>query len=113
MAAGIYRTTMEKNYPLIATSMDAGQHWVYTLDSSVPNVPPNNYLDNGEFLGVQCRGQNCVAVGLYEASDIPGTLYPLIATSSDSGASWLYTLDSRSYLLPSDYLDSGYWNAVF
>ena len=108
VAVGMYTKSELKGYPLIATSVNSGLSWTYTLDDSMPATAPSGYFNNGKFSDVACTGSHCVAVGSYQ-SKIGNTPFnfPLIASSNNSGQSWTYTLDrSTSSELPSDFSKS-------
>lgn len=89
-------TAGANEYPMIATSVNGGTSWSYTLDNSSPT--PTGYTNNASLTNVSCQGSNCVAGGMY----ITATDYALIAFSSDAGANWTYTLDNTQ--LPSDFV---------
>ena len=111
VAAGNYTSTNGSViYPLLATSSDGGASWAYTLDSTTSTSVPDNYSNSGTFNGVSCSGLNCVAAGSYSPQEADP--YPLIATSSNGGTSWLYTLDGTTTGLPEDYYSTGIFNSV-
>ena len=114
VAAGSYQDTNETSYPLLATSSDSGASWVYTLDSATSPSVPSRFSNDGSFNGVSCRGLNCVAAGSYTSTNgiSQNPEYPLLATSSDGGVSWTYTLDSTtSPSVPSDYSNNARFNS--
>lgn len=51
VASGQYTSTNTKSYPLIATSINGGITWSYTLDSTI-TILPSDYLNNGIFNSV-------------------------------------------------------------
>lgn len=94
-------------HPLLATSTDGGLHWVYTIDSSTP-VLPSGAPTNGSFASANCSGQTCVAAGSYGYST---RTYPLLATSTDGGVHWAYTIDSNTPILPNG-VNNGSFNSA-
>ncbi|MFI4919063.1 MAG: sialidase family protein [Legionellales bacterium] len=107
VAAGNYSNGVAI-YPLIATSKDSGNTWVYTLDSLTPTSVPGDFStanNTGVFASASCTGQTCVVAGTYPNSTAQ---YPLIATSQDGGNTWGYTLDSSSTpSVPTDFSTVG------
>lgn len=104
VAAGQYQSSTSA-FPLLATSADGGTTWTYTLYSS---SVPADYLNNGVFNSITCAGLNCIAAGQYQSTNPGHPTYPLLATSTDGGATWAYTLDSTTIpSVPLDYYNSG------
>ena len=70
--------------PLLAQSSDGGLTWVYptAITSQLPG-----FGDNAYFKSVSCSGNYCIAVG--ENYNGVNTI-PLLAQSSDGGATWSY-----------------------
>lgn len=93
-------------YPLLAMSTNGGLNWTYTIDSSSPTTQPANYDNYGLFNTTSCSSNNCIAAGQYNDGT---TTYPLLATSTQDNASWIYTIDSTT--LPSNYDSLGIFNA--
>lgn len=100
IAVGGYDSSTRAN-SLIATSIDNGAKWSYTLSGvtgpSIPaalanSVPAYNF-DGGPapLWAVDCVQNNCSAVGGYGTQP-----YPLIASSTDSGQTWSYTMTAHS-----------------
>jgi hypothetical protein len=105
VAGGSYITNVATNYPVIASSIDGGSLWTYTLDSSTSLPLPSDYNGNGSFFAVTCSGQICVAGGQYQNNT--GITYPLIASSKNGGGSWTYSFDSSTSPLPSGFFSNG------
>jgi hypothetical protein len=78
-------------YPLLAKSMDGGVSWSYAIDSLTPTLP--NGTTSGHFTSANCSGQTCLAAGQYSNDS---KVYPLLALSTDGGASWSYRIDLRT-----------------
>ncbi|MCW8408822.1 glycoside hydrolase [Legionella sp. PATHC035] len=92
-------------YPLLASSLDGGTTWTYTIEKA-KNLP-SGFTDKGTFLGVTCSGSRCIASGLYFDNSIQ---YPLVANSQNGGATWTYTIEA-SKPLPLDFSTGGFINS--
>ena len=93
---------------MVASSADAGKTWTYTIDNQTSPSVPAGFTNSGYFNSANCNGFICVATGYYlGGSNQPYIQYPLIASSTDGGASWKYTLDSAQPTRPSDYYTAG------
>ncbi|MCW8398946.1 hypothetical protein OQJ26_09105 [Legionella sp. PATHC038] len=92
-------------YPLLASSLDGGTTWTYTIAKN-KNLP-SGFTDIGTFLRVHCSGSRCIASGLYFGNSIQ---YPLVANSQDGGATWIYSIDA-SKTLPLDFSTGGFINS--
>ena len=81
--------------------------------STAPGLPPSAYSNFGGFISSSCTGTGgtaiCIAGGLYHATN--GTDYPMLALSTNGGATWSYPVDS-SGLLPSDYSNNGEFKSL-
>lgn len=107
IAAGYFQRPMQGTKPLLAASQDGGEQWNYAI-ADTPLLPAGCTLGAfAEGYGTQfndwdCNGSSCVAVGQCTkdlASNNRAT-WPLIATSTDSGRSWRYTMTPNNSLLP-------------
>jgi hypothetical protein len=110
IAAGVYTTSTHPsiNYPLLASSKDAGLTWIYTIDSqTTPSAPPG-FTTFGTFNSTSCNGLICVAAGQY----LGQLHYPLIASSTDGGLSWVYSLNNTQPMLPNDYVNTGNFSSA-
>ena len=105
IAAGSYQTTAMNNptYPLLASSTNGGTTWTYTIDSQTTPSVPTNYTLSGSFQATSCAGLHCIAAGSYQTGAVTNPTYPLLASSTDGGRTWTYTIDSTSPGLPMDY----------
>lgn len=88
-------------FPLVATSNDMGNTWIYTTAGLSP-LPPAA-IDKMELFSSSCSGTNCIASGYYNGTP-PYNSYPVVAQSSDGGNTWGYQLTNVSPVLPSDFL---------
>ena len=107
IAAGQY-SNGTTNYPLLANSTNGGATWTYSITSSAPTLP-SDYSNSGTFSGASCSGLNCVAAGGYSNGT---TYYPLLANSTNGGATWTYSITSSATTLPSDYINYGRFNGA-
>lgn len=74
--------------PFLATSNDAGRTWRYTLAPMSPSLPSACGINSVSLLNsTSCSGTQCIAVG--DCGSETST-QPLLASSSNSGASWGY-----------------------
>ena len=89
------------SYPLAAHSKDGGETWGYVIDSTRPQLPAD--YNFGKLNGVSCKGLHCVAVGDYFDLGTGNITHPLLANSSDGGASWEYVIDGSFDKYPADY----------
>ncbi|MFI4918957.1 MAG: hypothetical protein ACHP65_05320, partial [Legionellales bacterium] len=117
LAVGAYSNSSSFSrvqYPLIASSKDGGNTWIYTLDSATATSVPANFNNGGNFKSASCSGQTCVTAGFYSnGSGFSGVQYPLIASSQDGGNTWSYTLDSATATsVPADFNGDGNFNNV-
>lgn len=99
VAVGQYTTTGSKVVPMAAYSSDSGASWNYPIDFVAEKLPVD-FNDNGSFNSVSCATiastDVCVAVGKYTDNGGSPKQNPLIATSTDGGATWAYTLTATS-----------------
>lgn len=94
MTAGSFCTdkACEHQYPLIAVTIDGGRTWNYPT-SVYKNLFSviDSHLKQAFFSDINCNGSEsslfCVASGQYSTGH---TTYPLVAYSTDKGASWFY-----------------------
>lgn len=109
IVVGLYVTNPPLiTYPLLASSADAGVTWTYTIDSHTTPSVPAGFTNFGIFNSASCNGLICVVVGQYQGMPNPPNIqYPLVASSTDGGATWDYTLDSTKPALPVDYATAG------
>jgi hypothetical protein len=105
IAAGQYLSNNTITYPLVATDVGNGLTWTYTMTSTNIPVRPSDYSTNGIFNSTSCSGNLCIAVGNYVSTNTKQ--YPLIATSTDGGVTWTYTLASNTLTYPTDYVNQG------
>lgn len=94
-------------YPFLAYSTDGGITWSYSIDSTHTPLPAD-YNNQGILKTTSCSGLNCITGGQYASA---ATTYPLLANSTDGGASWIYSIDSTHTPLPSDYASGGVLNS--
>lgn len=74
--------------PLLALSNDQGSTWSYPASITTPNVTPS-IANRAELIDAACDTSTCVAIGVYV--DGSGESHPLIASSTNAGASWSYS----------------------
>lgn len=94
MAAGSYCTDQFCNnmFPLLAVTTDGGKTWSYpsSIFANLSSIVDPNFL-TGFFSSVSCSGESessfCVAAGQYTTLE---NGLPLLAFSTDNGATWLY-----------------------
>ena len=105
IAVGSYQTVAMNNptYPLVASSTNGGATWVYTIDSHTSPSVPSDYTSSGSFISASCAGLNCIAAGSYQTVAMNNPTYPLVASSTNGGATWAYTIDNATSGLPMDY----------
>ncbi|MDR3443116.1 MAG: sialidase family protein [Legionella sp.] len=99
VAAGTYKNTNNKEYPLLARSGNGGASWSYVIDSAT-TLPPDFDIF-ASFASTNCSSQNCLAAGVYFPVD--GGTFPLLARSGNGGISWNYVIDNRPATLPKDF----------
>ncbi|MCE3533751.1 sialidase family protein, partial [Legionella resiliens] len=104
VAAGSYTNAGFTRFPLIATSINRGQSWTYTVSSSTPTLPENT--DEAFFNSVSCYGTTCIAAGQH-FNGVEGVGYPLLASSTNGGLTWTYRIFNGTPTLPSDFTSSG------
>jgi hypothetical protein len=94
IAVGQYDTDTG-TYPMIAVSTQGGARntWKYVID--VSSNLPNEYDGFASFDSASCSNTICVAGGQYSDDD-GNTFYPMLAVSTQSGASgsWKYVVDN-------------------
>jgi hypothetical protein len=104
IAVGRYRTTGAANFPLIEQSTDGGVTWSApsTVVSNLPALPGGSvpFFENASCLSAS---QFCIAAGSYGNV---ANVKPLLAVTSDNGATWTYP-DSAFSVLPSDFVNLG------
>ena len=90
-------------YPFVASSANGNSSsaWDFSLNSS---SLPSDFGGTSFLTSSSCSGATCVASGYY--TGLTGKQYPLVATSTNSGASWSYTLTSAN--LPNDFSNNAY-----
>lgn len=105
IAAGSYLVS-KSQYPLLATSLDSGLTWLYTITSASPVLPTvcTNPAGGADILiklnSSSCgNDQLCIAAGTC-AIDVEGNLSPLLATSTDGGTTWDYTITDTQPTMP-------------
>jgi len=84
--------------PLLATSLNGGTSWSYTITLDTPTLPSicsvygNADTGNASIVSASCSGQNCVAAGSCISED--GFELPLLAASQNGGATetWAYKI---------------------
>ncbi|WP_133137272.1 sialidase family protein [Legionella rowbothamii] len=108
IAVGSYTTFSYIYYPLVGLSTDNGSTWTFPINSS---TLVSDFSNNAVFYSASCSGNACIAVGRYENNQ--NSTYPLIATSSDKGQTWTYTMDSSIPQLPSDFLSTNAFGQVY
>lgn len=101
LAGGNYIGAFIK-YPSLAVSADAGATWTYAIEKN--NQLPPSFSDEGVISSVSCDGQLCAVGGQYSVS---GTLFPLLAVSTNAASSWTYKIDNDPPTLPSSYQAQG------
>lgn len=99
VAAGGYSTNLISK-PLLLLSKNYGKAWNF-LTSSLPS----DFMGEGLLNAMTCIGTSCTAVGSYANAT---QVKPLLLHSSDNGLSW----SVESLPLPSDFISSGYLNAL-
>lgn len=97
IAVGGYQASTFAQY--LVKSNDAGVTWTLGVDDSTPALP-SGYIF-GYFNAGSCSGQNCIAVGSAMFSPI-FQARPLVASSTDGGSTWAYTVSTTSSILPSN-----------
>ena len=114
IATGFYATTPSLiPYPLLASSADAGVTWTYKIDSQTTPSVPAGFTNSGSFNSASCNGLICVAAGQYLGTPKPPNIqYPLTASSTDGGATWVYTLDSSQPTLPGNFVTAGNFSSA-
>ena len=105
IAVGSYQTTTTNNptYPLLASSKNGGSTWAYTIDSLTAPSVPANYTLSGSFLSASCADLHCIAAGSYQTNAVNNPTYPLLASSTNGGKTWTFSIDSSTPGLPADY----------
>jgi hypothetical protein len=107
MVAGQYYNGTA-SYPLLAINT-SGSTWSYVLDSSAtPPSLPANFVNQGEFSGVNCSGTLCAAAGQY--ADTSGKQAPMLAVSTTGGSRWVYKIDDTNP--PTNFFDNGVFLSV-
>ena len=103
--------TVANVYPLVALTTNGGLTWSYPIENG--GTLPTDFNLNGSFNGVSCNGAGntavCMAVGSY--TDTSSNNYPMIALSTNGGASWSYPID-KSSVLPPGFGGNGSLNSV-
>lgn len=84
-------------YPLIATSNNGGQTWTYTVLNN-SSALPSDFSDRGFLYNVSCQGTTCIASGRYNQP-----LKPLLLSSTDSGVTWVSSIDSQTPTVPTGF----------
>jgi trimeric autotransporter adhesin len=87
IAVGQYRDSSGTGRPLLALSTDAGASWTFPTSITQPTTTPA-FSSNGNLSGASCNGSTCIAVGQYR--DSSAITHPLLALSTDAGASWTF-----------------------
>lgn len=107
IAGGTYIDTNAHQQAMLARSTDGGITWTYVIDATTgPSL--SNYLSSAAFYSVSCSGTVCAAGGVYTNTN--STPVPMLAQSTDSGATWTYVIDSNN--APSHLTDFGQFNSV-
>lgn len=102
IAVGYYRNKNDQWQPLLAVSQNVGLTWFYP-ETIITNLPAN--ASTPEFKKAYCKDQLCSAVGQYTLGI--NTTMPLLAKSTDGGATWNYVST-----LPDDYAYRGILNNI-
>ncbi|HHF7368023.1 TPA: hypothetical protein ACPSKY_003174 [Legionella bozemanae] len=111
VASGSYSDIDGVVYPLLIITTDKGAHWSYKIAKSYPQLPSDFDINpnsrGGNFNDSSCSGYFCAAAGSYTALNASGNqiIYPLLASSSDGGTSWSYTITSSN--LPPNFNSTG------
>ncbi len=87
--------------PLLAFTNDSGKTWTYPSDI-ISNLP--NQFISGKFYDASCNGNTCVAVGEYKDRQ---RTRPLLAVTTDMGATWKYPMEITSPILPTTFESGG------
>ncbi|MFI4918572.1 MAG: hypothetical protein ACHP65_03350 [Legionellales bacterium] len=103
IAAGSCNTSLG-TIPLLATSTNSGGDWSYTIGGSTPALPGSCAVGEGSFVSASCSGANCIAAG--SCSSAAGNM-PLLATSTNGGGTWSYTIGGSTPALPSSCVADG------
>ncbi len=110
VAGGVYYPTDAGSTPMLAAmTSSSGDKWDFSIDV---NGPLPSDLADGVFIGTDCTGNACLAVGGYLGSENYSNVYPMIAVSQKGGAknSWSYAIDSAD--VPSDYVGFGFFSNI-
>lgn len=102
--------TVRTQFPLLATSNNNGilGSWAYTLSTNSPQVSDD--MSIGQLNNVSCVGSVCIASGGYvNGMQITN---PLIATSTNSGADWFYSLSSSTPAMPVPIQNGGFGSSA-
>lgn len=107
VAAGYYYFDYTHGFgsPFVATSIDKGQSWTYTMTSFSAAVFPADYLNNGIVNSASCTGSNCIITGYYISN--PSRYDAFGFTSTDSGQTWVSTINRTTPAVPVDYTGYG------
>jgi len=89
LASGYYFNGVH-TIPLVEVSHDLGATWAYP-SSIMDTSSISDFTQVGALWGANCYGATCIVAGSYYSSG--GPQKPLVALSSDSGATWSYPSD--------------------
>jgi|GEM_PF-3338603 len=91
-------------HPLLALSKDAGKTWTYPEAVINPDTTPK-FQNTGQLFGASCSGRRCIATGRYQAVD--GLIHPLMAVTTDYGATWTFPETITDTSTIPDYVNNG------
>lgn len=90
IAGGGYTDINTIQRPLLALSTNTGNTWTFPTTITQPSTTPT-FSSGGQFIGTNCHGSICVAVGYY--TDTSAVRRPLLALTTDAGSTWTYPED--------------------
>jgi hypothetical protein len=95
IVVGSYYSSNYQVYPLLAVSQDSGTTWSFPISGE--GLLPQDYNTNGGFNSASCSNAICAAAGSYQNTE---GYYPMIATSTDHGVTFAYTMQIGSSTQP-------------
>ena len=98
VASGSYTSTSNINFPLLSASTDGGATWTYKIQKNMGL--PTDFSNNGSLVSASCIANHCSVAGSY--ADSNNIQYPLLASSSDGGITWVYKIE-KGLSLPTDF----------
>lgn len=114
IAAGEYTDNYMVSRPLLALSQDAGKTWIYPAIINNPVFSPediNTFYNDGFFNSASCYNTRCMSAGFYR--DNQGIIRPLLATSNDSGSTWLYPASVTAPVFTPDNINPFAHSGIF